>query len=188
MMICYDGEKVTLKGGAPTLFSMGVSLGRQVRWNGHYHDHRFYSILCHTCAVADLCKPKDRLRGAFHDVPEVLASDVPTPMKTKWARKREHILLRNICIVYGLGWPIPAAQEKRVKKIDDLVKTAEAHILKHPSAEEFFPDPDRDVMKVVNKYLNMGNMLLEPHTSGPFFEARFARYAKAAGHKLPTLR
>lgn len=180
-MICYQGERVGLDKGSPSLFSLGVSLGRQIRWCGHYNDARYYSILCHSLACAEYVPIRAALDALLHDTSEALMADVPTPMKTKTHRRREQILRANIYADLGLRWPVPDRVEEWVDEADDAMKGAEAYVLGHPGFEDFGYTLDPDAVKLVKKYVKLGDHLLNPEKAGKLFEKRFKKYRKEVG-------
>ena len=179
-MITYGGEHVTLQSGSPSIHTIGAGLGRIVRFCGH--TKHFYTVLCHSLAVADIMRPEIAVYGLMHDAQECLVSDVPTPFKTQNARNREAVLLRNIYIANGLPWPIPDAIQEEIDEADHKALIAEAHILKHPGAEAQWGETyDTSAGAATIKYRKRVLDFLDPHVSGPYFERRFAKLYKAAG-------
>lgn len=180
MMITYQGERVTLNGGSPSIYSIGVSLGRIARFCGH--TNKYYTVLCHSLVVSEIMEPELAIYGLMHDAQESLVGDVPTPMKTQVARNRESVLLRNIYLANGLGWPIPDSIQDAVDEADHRALVAEAHVLGHPAAEQFFgKEHDAEAARRTRKYLKKVAAFLDPNAAGPLFERRFELAVKDAG-------
>lgn len=178
-MITYGGERITLQAGAPSINTIGVSLGRIVRFCGHTKE--YYTVLCHSLAVAEIMPPEIAVYGLMHDAQESLVSDVPTPFKTQVARNREAVLLRNIYITHGLPWPIVDEIQDQIDDADHKALVAEAHILKHPGAKEYWGDTyDQAAGKATCKYYKHVESFFDPLVSGPYFERKFNKYLKLA--------
>lgn len=179
-MITYQGERVTLSAGAPSLFTMGVSLGRIVRFTGHCKE--FYTVLAHSFVVAGIMRPEIGIHGLLHDTPEVMVSDVPTPMKSQVARNREKVLLERIYVANGLDWPIADDILEELEDADHKALIAEAHILEHPGAESIWGiDFDPEAGRLTRKYLKQVPEFLQAEVAGKAFERQFKKYAKLAG-------
>jgi 5'-deoxynucleotidase YfbR-like HD superfamily hydrolase len=176
---------VTLQAGSPSINTIGVSLGRIVRFCGH--TQRYYTVLCHSLAVSDIMPSEIAIYGLMHDAQECLVSDVPTPFKTQVARNREAVLLRNIYLANGLPWPIPDDIQEQIDEADHKTLIAEAHILKHPGAETQWGDTyDEAAGVATRKYLKHAKGFLDPLKSGPYFERRFKKLVHASGLDIET--
>lgn len=183
-MITYGGERVTLQSGAPSLNTLGVSLGRIVRFCGH--TEYLYSVLAHSFVVAELVAPEERVYAFLHDTPETMVSDVPTPMKSQVARNRERVLLERIYIANGLPWPIPEEIQESIDDADHKALIAEAHILKHPGAEgQWGTTYDSEAGRLTRKYAKKVFEWLDPTKSGPAFDKAFKKYYALAGLNEP---
>lgn len=179
-MICYKGERVTLTTGSPGLYTMGVSLARIFRFAGH--TEYIYSVLAHSFVVASLMPPKLGVYGLVHDTPEVLVSDVPTPMKSQVARNREHALLQRIYMANGLPWPLTEEITQAIEEADHTALIAEAHVLKHPGAQaQWGTEYDADAAKLTKKYMKKTIDWLDADVAGPLFVKEFKKYANLAG-------
>lgn len=179
-MITYGGERVTLETGAPTINTIGVSLGRIMRFCGH--TERPYSVLAHSLVTAELVPPKFGIYALMHDAQESLMSDVPTPMKSQVARNREYKLLERIYITNGLPWPIPEEAQEAVDEADETALIAEAHILGHPAAVYFWGEEYDEVAGMLTKkYAKKTVEWLEASVSGPLFVKKFKTYVSLAG-------
>lgn len=178
-MITYGGERVSLQTGAPSINTIGISLGRIVRFCGH--TKLYYTVLAHSLAVAEIMPQEIAIYGLMHDAQESLVSDVPTPFKTQVARNREAVLLRNIYITHGLPWPIPDEVQDEIDQADHKALIAEAHILQHPgAAAQWGVSYDEAAGKATRKYLKHVKGFLDPAKSGPYFERKFKKYRKLA--------
>jgi hypothetical protein len=179
-MITFNGERVTLATGVPTIATIGVSLGRIVRFAGH--TEHFYTVLAHSLTVAEIMPPKFGIYGLMHDSQECLVSDVPTPMKSQVARNREHVLQQRIYSAHGIPWPMSEKITELVEWADHAALIAEAHILKHPGAEaQWGPEFDDEAARATKKNLKKVERWLDPTISGPMFVKEFKRYATLAG-------
>jgi hypothetical protein len=174
-MITYGGERVYPDGdGVPTLNTVGVMLGRICRFNGGCRE--WYPVLGHVLVVAQILPPDAALAGLIHDAPEVCCADVPTPWKTQVARNREHRLLERMYDGWGLKWPIPDRVQNKVDWADAAVLAAEAHVLGHPRASEFWANPDPEIMEITGAMLDMAPNFLRADVAGPMFEEAFSHY------------
>ncbi len=177
-MICYQGEEVWPYGkGAPSLYSIGVALGRIPRFCGHTRD--FYPVLGHVLTVAAILPPEYALYGLLHDAPEACVSDVPTPWKTVAARKREHKLLKRIYKSQGLEWPLTQAAQQAVDDADRTCLVAEAHAVGHPAAERIWgpvEEADQDAYQLSLYHLENAAKYLIPEISGPIYEQAYVHY------------
>lgn len=185
-MTTFQGERVSLDSGVPTLYTIGVSLGRITRFCGHLK--QFYPVLPHVLTVAALMPPEEGIYGLMHDSQETLTSDVPTPMKSQVARKREERLQRRIYVTNGLQWPVPEDIAERVDEADHLALVAEAIVLNHSAGPEVWgTECDPVAAKLIRQYAKPAKIVnwLDASYSGPFFEKTFAKYAKLAGINSP---
>ena len=184
-MITYGGERVTLEAGAPSLHTIGVSLGGIFRFCRH--TKRPYSVLAHSLVVAELMPPSQGIYGVLHDGQECIFSDVPTPMKTEWTRRREYKVLERIYIANGLPWPIPDKAQEAVDEADELALIAEAHIQEHPGSEaQWGTEVDELAAKLTKKYANPKKVIefldLEgTGVAGDLFVKKVKHYMSLAG-------
>lgn len=128
----------------PTLTDIGYSLSRIVRFCGHTKE--WYSVMLHSCTVADLVEVRFIPYALLHDAPEAIVSDVPSPWKTGAAKNYEDELLERITRHHmkenphwELEWPWPQEASMAVARADDLALAAEAHVLGHPRADKWWP-------------------------------------------------
>ncbi len=151
-MITRTGERVfTNNKIAPSMESVAVALSRIPRFCGH--TQKWYSVFSHTMVVSALMVgTPNMVHGLLHDAPEAVVSDVPTPWKTVAAKKREKMLLRRI--YRDLGIELPDEMEQiAVDVADRAALAAEAHVIGHPAAEEFWPNPDPLAVKLTKEEL-----------------------------------
>ncbi len=189
MMSLYQGENVTLTSGAPSLYTIGVSLGRIPRFCGHTRD--LYTVLPHVLTVATILPDRYALYGLLHDAPECMVSDVPTPMKTQVARNRENALLKRIYASTGIKWPISEAAQEAVDEADHLALVAEAHVLGHSAADRIgdLSEVHPELIALVEYHLENVPTMMNPEVSGPIYEEAFNHYlmlGENAGKKLLT--
>ena len=174
-MITYGGERVYPDGtGVPTLNTVGVMLGRICRFNGGCRE--WYPVLGHVLVVAQILPDDAALAGLIHDAPEVCCADVPTPWKTQVARNREHRLLERMYEGWGLKWPISDNVQSKVDWADGAVLAAEAHVLGHPRADEFWSKPDPAIMELTGQMLDVAPNFIRADVAGPMFEEAFSHY------------
>lgn len=179
-MITYNGERVTLNTGAPGLETLGVSLGRIVRFAGH--TKLFYTVLCHSFVVAAIMPPEKAIYGFMHDTQETLFSDVPTPMKTQIARNREAVVQERIYITHGIPLIQDEETQHLLEEADRTALVAEAHVLQHPGMGALWGDTyDKEAGKLTKKYQKKAVEWLDPAKSGPAFIREFKKYMKLAG-------
>jgi hypothetical protein len=179
----FSGERVYPdNNGFPTPYTVGVSLGRIARFNGN--TQHYYNVLGHVLVVARMLPDESALYGLLHDAPEACCADVPTPWKTQVARNREHRLLERIYKGWELDWPIPDHIQEQVDWADAQALAAEAHVLGHPAADEFWPNPDQGVMEATATMLDQCLNFLRPDVSGPMFEQALAHYRSLAGQEV----
>lgn len=187
-MITHGGERVTLQTGAPSLNTIGVSLGRIMRFAGHTKYP--YSVLGHSLVVAAIMPPEKGIYGLMHDAQEICFSDVPTPMKSQVARNREHVVQARIYIANGLLLPLDEATVAAVEDADHAVLIAEAHVLEHPgAAAQWGADFDKEAARLTRKYqkktIDWLNVDGERDIAGPLFVKEFKKYMKLAGLDAP---
>lgn len=152
-MITRTGERVfTDNNVGPSMESVAVALSRIPRFCGH--TQYWYSVFSHTMVVTKLMAKKHAIHGLLHDAPEAIVSDVPTPWKTVAAKKREKVLLRRIYRDLGLALPDEMSQ-MAVDVADKAALAAEAHVIGHPAAEEFWPNPDPKAVRFTEEELDM---------------------------------
>lgn len=123
----------------------------------------------HTAVVAELLTKPYKLDGALHDAPEACVSDTPTPWKTATARYREGMILARIYRDLGVTEPDEDAHAA-VKYADAQALAAEAHVLGHPAADEYWPNPGKKAMKLTEKYLALTENFMRPENAGQFYE------------------
>ncbi len=127
-MITHGGERVYVDdNGVPSLHTIGWSLSRIARFNGH--TEHYYPVLAHVLVVASLLPAKAAVYGLIHDAPEICCSDVPTPWKTKAAKKREARLMKRLCKSLDLPYPFPEDVEAMVAHADMQALIAEYQVL-----------------------------------------------------------
>jgi hypothetical protein len=174
-MICALGEEVTPTGtGFPNLYSIGQSLGRIPRFAGH--TQIWYPVLAHTLTVAKLLPPQYAIYGLLHDAQEACMGDVPTPWKTKAAQRREEQLLSRIYYGHGLVWPISYEAQQQVDLADSTALAAEAHVLKHPAANQYWPEYSELAAKYTEEHLQICKDFLDPSIAGNLYKDEFEKY------------
>ena len=119
--------------GVPSLRDIGQGLGRISRFAGQTVE--WYPVLAHVLTVATIVPPIAAIYGLFHDAPEAMTSDVPTPWKAKEQRELEHKLYERMCRAYGLPWPVPPEIQKEVEEGDYQALIAEAYVMGHSSPQ-----------------------------------------------------
>jgi hypothetical protein len=178
-MITLQGEQVPLDGdGAPSLYTIGASLGRIVRFCGH--TKLWYPVLGHTLTVAAIMPPEFGIYGLGHDTPEVCVSDVPTPWKTQVARNREWRLLKRIYQAHAPElWPIPEEAQEQVDLADHKALVAEAYVLEHPGYGTIWTEtPDQDAVELTLFHQEKFLQFMEPEIAGPIFEEAWKTYTE----------
>jgi hypothetical protein len=182
-VICYQGEEVWPDNeGSPSLYSIGVSLGRVARFAGH--TKYFYTVLPHVLTVAAIMPEEYAIYGLLHDAPEACVSDVPSPWKTQAAKAQESILIERIYKANGLEWPISAEAQAAVDLADHVVLVAEAHAIGHPAADpdwtgrpDVWPkEPDADAYEITLYHLDNIPQYLNAEIAGPIYEQAFVHY------------
>lgn len=185
-MTCYQGENVSLDSGVPSIFSMGVSLGRIVRFTGHLR--QFYPVLAHSAVVAALMPEEVGIYGLMHDSQESIFSDVPTPVKSQIARRRESKVQKRIYIANGIP-PLTDEVEELLDDADHLALVAEAIVLQHAAGPAVWgTEVDPLAAKLTRAYASPKKIpnWLDADYAGKFFENAFKKYAKLAGISTPS--
>jgi len=167
---CYNGEKLSLTTGVPTMHSAGVQLGRITRFCGALGE--FYPVLAHTIVVGHLLPDKIRIYGFLHDVPEMALSDVPTPMKTDVARNREARILARVYAELGIKPPSENTMDY-VHEADEKALYAEAIILGHKGDWGTTCDPMAATL--TRKWRKKSIEMLNADYAGPLFERKVAQ-------------
>lgn len=131
----------------PSLEDIAVHLGRTCRWRGGCDE--FYTVLCHMLVCGQLArefwpdKPMMRRHLLLHDGHEAIGSDTPTTWKNLQTREDEAEIDRRIALEHGLD-PLSAGDHLMLKHVDEAALVAEAHALRHSSAEEWWPRDNFD--------------------------------------------
>ena len=159
----------------PDLFSIGVSLGRIPRFTGHTRE--LYTVLPHVLTVATIMPAEWGLYGLLHDAPEACVADVPTPWKTEGARTLEKELYERIVRGYGLVWPIPEGVQAAVDKADLKALGAEAHVIGHPKASDWWPEYDEAAAELTAYHLRHVPQMMNAEVGGSIYEEAFASWA-----------
>ncbi|HEX6956274.1 MAG TPA: hypothetical protein VF156_15475 [Agromyces sp.] len=141
---CWSDQPDT----APSLFAIGVGLGRLPRWAGQTRDE--YSVLAHSIVVAELLPPHLRVHGLLHDAPEIVVGDCMATWKTDADRQREAVILARIYAKLGLDMPTMIERDL-VKQADMDARYAEAWELGFANGdvdalERWFALPDEDTI------------------------------------------
>ena len=183
-MMTFQGETVPVDGdGVPSLETMGVSLGRIVRFCGH--TRHWYSVLGHSRTVAALLPAEYGIHGLMHDTPEVCMSDVPTPWKTQVHRNREHRLLKRIYLANDLDWPRGEDAEEALDVADHKALVAEAYVLEHPGYGVLWTEePEEDAVEFTHFHLEKWREFMVPEIAGPIFEEAFKTYVERRKRSL----
>jgi hypothetical protein len=144
-MITWSGKRIFPKGNkyhvpneAPTIEDIAVGLSRQSRFAGQVDE--FFSVLSHVlCCWTNTQSGKLGVDILLHDSAEAIMGDVPTTWKPEAFSNLEAQIIENLYKAEGLEWPIPENRLKLIKKIDYIHLVAEAHLLGHRAAKEFWP-------------------------------------------------
>jgi len=190
-MACHlADEKISIDSGVPSLYTLGVSLGRIVRFAGHQEG--VYTVLPHSLVVAALMPPEEGIYGLMHDVQETLTGDVPRPFKTAAAMRVEDALYARIARAYGVPDPCRADVAERVHKNDNKALVAEVEIVGYSDAmQEWFDEeelvPDREAVKLTRRYnRHVVDWMFKPELSGAVFERKYREYMALAGLEIPN--
>lgn len=150
-MITHSGAKVfptwddRHTGDIPSLADIARGLSRQSRWCGQ--PDTFFSVLAHTFVVASIMPPEHRIHGLLHDAPEAIVSDVPTPWKHDATKADEAWLTARIYEAHAIDLPEGEALEA-LHAADYAALRAEAHVLGHAAAEEYWPMDEWDTLAI----------------------------------------
>jgi hypothetical protein len=185
---CHRGEKVGYLEGMSDLYTIGVSLGRIVRFAGHQDG--VYTVLPHSVVVAELMPPGKKIYGFTHDVTESWVGDVPRPFKSLSAEQTEDILYARFCEAYGIP-PMDAETDKLLHVADNKALVAEVNIVGYsdPMYEWFAKAelvPDAEALRLTRRYArHVADWLCleggDDLPSGRFFERKFKEYMADAG-------
>lgn len=96
----------------PRIGDIAHALSHLCRFTGHCEP--LYTVAEHSCRVADLCPPDERLAGLLHDASEAYLGDVASPLKHhpffgEAYRDAERSLQRRIFEWFGLDENMPAS-------------------------------------------------------------------------------
>jgi len=91
---------------------IATSLSRIPRYCGH--TTTTWSVAAHTILVASMVKPSHLGHALLHDVPEIVTSDIPAPVRELLVdcpalEQLEVTLLRTACERYGVQFDLPEA-------------------------------------------------------------------------------
>lgn len=141
-MITHSGKRVFPRDHPgfvdeyPTLEDIAIGLSRQSRFAGQVNC--FYSVLTHSFACAEM-GGDFALDLLLHDAAEAVISDVPTTWKPESLKIMEKDLIAGIYESLGLTYPFPKFKQDEIDRVDFAMLVAEAHILGHAAAEEYWP-------------------------------------------------
>lgn len=151
-MITFSGRRIFPRGHelhsgeCPTLLDVAVGLGRQSRFAGQTRD--FYTVICHSIVCSRLVSRECKPYALIHDAGEAITSDVPTTWKTEEAKALELEIVEDVSRSLGLKWPWPREMAEEVNEADVACLKAEAHVLGHSAAGEFWPDQDDEMVEL----------------------------------------
>ena len=138
-MITYTGRNVFPSSEeAPSIVDIAAGLGRTARWGGQ--TKIYYTVLAHTFVTAAVVSDHARIYAMLHDAPEAVVGDVVTTWKSDVAKNNEDELMHRICREHGIVWPSPPDLWAEVMAADYAALQAEAHILGHIAADEYWPN------------------------------------------------
>lgn len=185
-MILYGGERVTLTSGCPSIESIGVSLGRIVRFCGH--TYLPYTVLGHSLTVAGIMPEHLAIGGLLHDTQEIMFSDVPTPMKSQVARNRERTVQERIYIGLGVPWPASEEMTAAIEEADHVALVAEANVLQHAGCiAQWGTEYDAEAARLTRKYQKKTvEWFSDPDASVAAFAKAFKKYYALAGLDQPS--
>jgi len=188
-MATHQGERIGAEGGVPTLYSIGVSLARIVRFAGHQEG--VYTVLPHSLTVAALMPEGEGIYGLMHDTQECVTSDVPRPMKCDAHSQVEEIMYARIAEEYGVPYPYPDGVYERVRAADNKALVAEAYIVGYAdpmyewfTQQELVMDPEAG--RLTRRYVrDVERWMFNPELSGSLFVRKFRQYMAEAGLEIP---
>ena len=140
----YSGKKFSLIDPQPEdvdITDVITALGNICRFAGHC---RMYSVLQHSCHVAEVCEELVRFTGLMHDAPEAYYGDITRPQKivldnlsdgriSQWMKRIDAV----VALALGYEYPIPAP----VKHADNVLLATEARDLLGPPPEPWVKLP-----------------------------------------------
>lgn len=200
-MITLSGEGVWPPGSpevaefgerAPSLYAIGVGLGRTARWRGQTETP--FSVLAHTIVVANLLPPELRIHGLLHDAAEAIVGDVPATWKTPADSERERVILERIYAEVDVPWPT-ALEHSQVKVADMDARYAEAHVLGFRDADRWFTLPDEGSLERrgvdraaigVHRQLGWHEAYQQASTAGARFAAAVGVWRSVARGEVPA--
>jgi hypothetical protein len=138
-LVTFTGETIAPFRGSPSLYSIGVGLGRTARFSGQTRS--WYPVLAHTLVVARLVAPRFAIHALLHDAPEAVLGDTPSTLKSADREELEEDVLARIYSALELDAQT-VAERDAVKRADLAALAAEAHVLGHATAEEHWPMAD----------------------------------------------
>lgn len=161
-MFTWSGRNIGLEPGseAPTVKDVAMALSRIPRWAGS--TLRPFSVLQHSLVVWEMATAAEdgamtRLRALWHDAHEFATGDIPRPFKSEEQRdiqnKVQHMLWTKTLELSP--FPFPPDRDV-VKELDEEALNAEAHLIVHPAARNYFPKPRPFALSVLFKYLDIG--------------------------------
>lgn len=133
--------------GIPTVGEIAQGLGRAPRFAGQ--TRTLYPVLAHSLVVANLVYKATgdnlaALCGLLHDAPEAFLGDTPSTWKVDAHEAAERKILRRCLARFGITLAEYDDHHWQVKAADMLALRAEAHLLGHAAAEEYWPGAGTD--------------------------------------------
>jgi len=130
-------------GEAPTLSDIARGLGRICRFAGQCD---YYTVLAHTLVGAKITPAEQRVHFLLHDAAESVIGDVVSTWKNALTKNDEAHILRLIYEDLGIDGPNDVDQQI-VKEIDLACLAAEAHVLGHAQAEQWWPQDQWTILE-----------------------------------------
>lgn len=184
-MISYSGRRVFPETSeAPSIEDIGVGLGSSIRFRGH--TALSYTVLSHSLAVANIMPLELGIHGLLHDAAEAVVGDIPRPWKTQADSDRENEIMSRVYAEHNLSWPLADDIEAEVRKADNAMLAAEAHVLAHPAADELWPNPDQEAMQIVQDFLPYQERCRIPELAKAIFQVAFDEHMMFAGMGVGT--
>jgi len=138
----------------PGIADISVALGRVCRFSGQ--GSRWWPVLLHSMAVADLLSNEVKIYGLLHDAAESVMGDVPRGFKTADYKDLEEHVMARILKSFGLP-PMGPKTVSLVKFADDELLAAESWIVGPPRlgpmiTPDRYPDTERTIMKYLDDF------------------------------------
>jgi hypothetical protein len=148
-VVLATGTKVSFSTGVPSAEDLAIALPRIARFSGNGSE--WFPVALHTFVVCDLLPGPLKFYGLLHDGPEIVGSDVPSPVKSPVTRRREEVIFQRMIAASGLR-QLTTEEEHLLKWADTAALLAEIYTYGPPALRADYPRRAPNVERLIMAY------------------------------------